>query len=192
MEEIKEQDNTNLSLDENAQLQMLIEANAIEQGKVSENLDIDGKIWRIRDTSMLQNVMIQNLDYDVLEWQQQISTEGTPIKKIKKLNIKIRKVYAKKAALAILGRWRWLIPFVYSYTWRKIYNHSERVSATINSAESVGGSRAFFLANLGSSKQTLALSMAQVGEAVKQKTQRMESAESMVRKDGLPKKADNK
>ena len=69
---------------------------------------------------------------------------------------------------------------------------SEKVSATINSTEVIGENKVFFLANLGTSKQALALSMSQVGEAIEQRKKRGESAENMVRKDGSEKRADNK
>ena len=56
----------------------------------------------------------------------------------------------------------------------------------------ISENKVFYLANLGSSKQALVLSMSQVGEAVEQRIKRGESAENMVEQDGLEKKADSK
>lgn len=187
-EEKKELD---LTLDEAAQMQLLAEANAIERGGIADVIVIDSKPWRIRPTSMRQNLKMQNLDYDVMFWQRQLK-EAKNARQAKRMNAKIRKAYAKKAAHKVLGKRLWLVPFIYAIMWRRIYNASEKVSATINSTETVGENKVFSLANLGSSKQTLALSMMQVGEAVKERTQRGESAENMVEQDGLPKKEDSK
>lgn len=180
-----------LTLDEAAQRQLLIEANAIERGGIADVIVIDGKLWHIRPTSMRQNLKMQNLDYDVMFWQRQLK-EAKSARQAKRINAKIRKAYAKKAAHKVLGKRLWLVPFLYKIMWRRIYNTSEKVSATINSTETVGENKFFSLANLGSSKQALALSMMQVGEAVKERTQRGESAENMVKQDGLPKKEDSK
>lgn len=179
------------TIDEAAQMQLLAEANAIERGGIADVIVIDGKPWHIRPTSMRQNLKMQNLDYDVMFWQRQLK-EAKNARQAKRINAKMRKAYAKKAAHKVLGKRLWLVPFLYKIMWRRIYNNSEKVSATINSTETVGENKVFSLANLGSSKQALALSMMQVGEAVKERTQRGESAESMVGRDGLPKKEDNK
>ena len=56
----------------------------------------------------------------------------------------------------------------------------------------ISENKIFYLANLGSSKQALVLSMSQVGEAVEQRIKRGESAENMVEQDGLERKADSK
>lgn len=187
-EEKKELD---LDIDEAAQMQLLAEANAIEHGGIADIIVIDGKAWHIRSTSMKQNLKMQNLDYDVMFWQRQLK-EAKSARQAKRINAKVRKAYAKKAAHKVLGKRLWLVPFLYKIMWRHIYNASEKVSATINSAETVDENKVFSLANLGSSKQALALSMMQVGEAVKERTQRGESAENMVERDGLPKKEDSK
>lgn len=191
-ENTKKTETADLSIDEAAQMQMLVEAHAIENGDISEVLKIGAKKWRLRPTSMAQNARMQNLDFDILNWQRELNRTNITISQTKKINSKIRKAYAKKAAYKILGYRLGLIPFAFALTWRYIYNCSERVSATINSTESISENRSFYLANLGSSKQTLVLSTIQVGESVKQMMQRTESAESMVEQDALPKKAGNK
>lgn len=152
---------------------------------------IDGREWRVRTTSNAQNEITSGIDFDVLYWQRRLK-ETQSAEEAKRLNAKIRKAYAKKAAHKVLGMKLIWIPFAYAYMWRRIYHSSEKVSATINATEAIGENKVFFLANLGSSKHQLALSMNQVGEAVEQRIKRGESAESMVVEDGLPKKADSK
>lgn len=181
-----------MPLDEQAMLSLLAEANALQRGK-GQKIVIDGKVWHVRPTSQRQNLRMLNLDYDVLYWQNELKSEGISRRKAKRLNTKIRKAYAKKAAHKVLGKWLWFIPFAFALTWRRIYNASEQVSATLNSEEALmSKNQVFYLANLGSSKQALARSITQVGNVQEQKTQRMESAESMVKEDGLPKAEDNK
>lgn len=181
-----------MRLDENAMLALLAEANALQRGKGREVV-IDGRKWRVRQTSQRQNLKMLNLDYDVLYWQKELKREGVSRRRAKRLNARIRKAYAKKAAYKVLGMWLWFIPFAFALTWRRIYNASEQVSATLNSEEAMmSANQVFYLANLGSSKQALSRSIAQVGNAQEQKIQRMESAESMVYEDGLPGREDSK
>ena len=188
-EENKELD---MPLDEQAMLSLLAEANALQRGK-GNKIIIDGKVWHIRKTTMKQGEKMLNLDYDVLYWQNELKSEGISRRKAKKLNTKIRKTYAKKAAYKIVGKWLRLIPFFYTLAWWRIYNESEKVSATLNSEEAImSENQVFYLANLGSSKRVLANSITQVGNAQEQRTKRMESAENMVKKDGLPKREDSK
>ena len=178
------------AMDEEAQLKLLSEANITKTGS-SIQVIIDGKTWHIRTTSQAQNELMSNLDYDILYWQNALK-EAKTSKEAKRLNGKIRKAYAKKAAHKVLGRFLRWIPFAYSYMWRQIYHSSEQVSATINSSEVIGENKVFFLANLGSSKQALALSMNQVGKAIEQRIKRGESAENMVEQDGLEKSTDSR
>lgn len=179
-----------LTLDEQAMLGLLVEANAIQRGK-SERIAIDGKVWHIRPTSQRQNLKMLNIDFDIRYWQSELKDGDISRRKAKRLNAKIRKAYAKKAAHKVLGKRLWLIPCAFAYMWRRIYNESEKVSATINSDEAIGENKNFYLANLGSSKRALVLSTMQVGEAVKQLQERKASAESMLDEDALPKKEED-
>lgn len=178
------------SIDEEAQLRLLEAAELIRRGQ-DLLLVIDEKEWIVRPTSQAQNQIMSGYDYDILHWQNELKG-ATTAKQAKRLNKAIRKAYAKKAAHKVLGyKLRW-IPFSFSFMWRKIYHSSEKVSATINATEAIGENKVFYLANLGSSKQALALCMNNVGEAVKQRTSRGASAESMVEKDAMAKKEDSK
>lgn len=186
----EEKEATKFSMDEEAIERLLTEAQFVRRGR-NILVTIGGKTWRIRPTSQAQNQIMLNMDFDVMYWQRQIK-EAQNAKIAKRINSKIRKAYAKKAAHKVLGmRLRW-VPFLYAIMWRYIYNSSEAVSATINATEAIGENKVFYLANLGSSKQALVPSMKQVGEVLEQRTKRGESAESMVKKDGLPKKEDSK
>lgn len=188
MEENKEP--KDFSMDEDAMIKLLSEADVIRKSN-GIDLIIDSKLWHIRVTSQSQNSIILGYDYDVLHLQNELKG-CTDVKRAKRINKKIRKTYAKKAAHKVLGmKLRWL-PFAFSYMWRRIYHCSEKVSATINATEAIDENKVFYLANLGSSKQALALSMSQVGEGVEQRIRRGASAESMVAKDGLATETDSK
>jgi len=189
-QEIDKEEMPELTMDEQAMLGLLVEANAIQRGK-SERVVIDGKVWHIRPTSQKQNLKMLNLDFDIRYWQSELKANGVSRRKAKRLNAKIRRAYAKKAAHKVLGKRLWLIPFAFALTWRRIYNESEKVSATINSDEAVGENKNFYLANLGSSKRALVLSTMQVGEAVRQLQERKASAESMLDEDASPKKEED-
>lgn len=186
----EEKEGTKFSMDEEAIDRLLTEAQFVRKGR-SILVTIDGKTWHIRPTSGAQNQKMADMDFDVMYWQRQLK-EAKNANTAKRLNAKIRKAYAKKAAHKVLGlRLRW-VPFLYPIMWRRIYHCSEAVSATINATEAISENKVFYLANLGSSKQALVLSTNQVGEAIELRIRRGESAESMVKTDGSPKKEDSK
>lgn len=176
-----------LTVDEQAMLQMLAEANALERGEVVDRLVINGKTWNMHPTSKWQNKAIHNHDIDILNWQNKQKNSASR-RLHKRLNAKIQKAFCKKAAHCVLGRWGWLIPFAFLLTWLRIYNSPENVSSTINSWFTFSRNRSFYLANWGSSKQGLALYMTPVGESVKLMREREVSAQSMLDEDASPKK----
>lgn len=181
------------TLNEQDLLYQATKAKYVERG-LPEKITICHKVWKLRPISMRQSACISNLAFDTLYLQNKAKQEGVSLKEAKRINTKIRQVAAKQAAHYILGKWLWLIPFSHFLTWRRLYNNSEEVSATINTAHTVyGHDKDFFIANLENIKFQLALSMRQVGEIVKQKQEREVSAENMLDEDALPKKAeDNK
>lgn len=191
MEEENKKDVPELTLDEEAQVRLLVEANAIQRGTLADTIEVDGKRWHLRPMGERQLQLIENLDYDILYWQRKLK-EAQTSRKAKRLNGKIHKAFAKKAAHRILGKRLWLVPGLYALMWRRLYYSSARITATVNASEGVSENKVFSLANWGSSKQVLARSMPTVGEAVKERTLRGESAESMVERDGLPKKEDSR
>lgn len=192
MKEESSQDGLNLTIDEEAMAKLCLEAGAIsENGTLADRLVINGRVWKLRRMSTLQLEKSLRWDNRIKEWQNQ-QKEAKTARQVNRLNSKIQKAYAKKAAHKVLGQWRYLIPFLFALTWRRLYNADAKVIPTINSTEAFAESKFFYLANLGSSKQALVPSIMQVGEAIEQRTKRGESAESMVRKDGSAKKADSK
>lgn len=193
MEEEKNTDNrqepdkdTALDLDEQAMLQVLIEANAIERGRVTDTLTIGGKRWRLRPTAKWQNRAMLDHDYDVMYWQSELR-DCKSRRRARRLNGKIARAYARKAAHRWLGHRLALIPGAFLYAWLRLYLADERVSASINAADAVSEKQSFYLANLGSSKRALGLSTMQVGNAVRQLRERQASAESMLDEDASPK-----
>ncbi len=181
-----------LTLDEQAMLQMLGEANALERGKVRDRLEIDGTVWRMRPTSKWQNKAMLDYDIDIMYWQREQKDEKCTQSEYKTLNTRIQKAYCKKAAHRLLGR-RWvLVPLVFLFTWLRLYYLTgEKVVAAINAQTALSESQSFYLANLGSSKRALVLSTMQVGEAVRQLQERKASAESMLDEDASPKKEED-
>lgn len=191
MAEEKKNENA-LTLDEEAMARLVYEAGAIsENGIVADRLIINGKVWRLRRMSSLQLEKSVRWDNRIREWQNK-QKEAKTAKEVNRLNSKIQKAYAKKAAHKVLGKLLYMIPGLFALTWRILYYADAKVIPTINSTEAFAENKYFYLANLGSSKQALALSTTNVGEAVEQRTRRMESAESMVVQDGLPKKGGSK
>ena len=158
---------------------------------MADRLIINGKVWRLRRMSSLQLEKSVRWDNRIREWQNK-QKEAKTAKEVNRLNSKIQKAYAKKAAHKVLGKLLYMIPGLFALTWRILYHADAKVIPTINSTEAFAENKYFYLANLGSSKQALALSTTNVGEAVEQRTRRMESAESMVVQDGLPKKGGSK
>ena len=191
MAEEKKNENA-LTLDEEAMARLVYEAGAIsENGIVADRLIINGKVWRLRRMSSLQLEKSVRWDNRIREWQNK-QKEAKTAKEVNRLNSKIQKAYAKKAAHKVLGKLLYMIPGLFALTWRILYHADAKVIPTINSTEAFAENKYFYLANLGSSKQALALSTTNVGEAVEQRTRRMESAESMVVQDGLPKRGGSK
>lgn len=176
-----------IEIDDAAMITLVAKANVLQRG-LPDKIEICGKKWHLRPVSMYQNQSMLNKDFDVMYWQRKIK-EAKTAKAAKRYSTKIRKAYAQKAAHRVLGKRLCYLPFVFAVMWRRIYAMSEEVSATINSLNALCAfEKDFYLANLGTSKQALALSMKQVGKAVEQRQERMESAISMLEKDASPKK----
>lgn len=184
----EESTNKKTELSEEEMLRMARQANAASR-KEATIIEINGKKWSLRPINMKQGKLISDLSFDAVAIQEELQKEGLSARKMKRLNGRLRKLGAKMAAHYIVGMKRRLWPFYYAYMWRKLYNESEEVSATINLQRNAEGQeRNFYLANLECLKFQLVLSMRQVGESVKQKQEREESAENMLDEDALPKK----
>lgn len=164
-------------------LKMAREANAISR-KANASVEVDGVKWPLRPINMKQGKLISDLSFDAVAIQEEVQKEGLSARKMKRLNGKLRKLGAKMAAHYVVGYKRLWWPFYYAYMWRKLYNLSEEVSATINLRKNAeGNERNFYLANLECLKLQLVLSMRQVGEVSEEMQKRKESAGHMVSED---------
>ena len=177
-------------LSEQQMLDMVFGAKGIERGEPTY-IEVRGKKWKLRPVSQRQMAKISNLAFEMLYLQRKAKEELT-LRQMKRINEKMRQIPAKQAAHYVLGRWLWLVPFLWSITWRRIYNSVEDVSSLINTTKTLmGKEKDFYIANLEVQKVLLALSMRQVGEAAKQKREREESAEGMLEQDASPKKEED-
>lgn len=192
MEDNKNPKETQNPLSEQQMLDMVFGAKGIERSEPTF-IEVRGKKKKLRPVSMWQMKLISNMAYEMLYLQRK-AKEKLSLRQMKRINSKLRQIPAKQAAHYVLGRWLWVIPFLWSITWRRIYNNTEEVSAMINTTKTLmGKEKDFYIANLEVQKVLLALSMRQVGEAAVQKREREESAEGMLEQDALPKKEeDNK
>lgn len=190
LEDVKtEEDFNNLSLDEQSMLELAVKANAAKRG-LKTIITAAGKQWTLRPMSSKQAERISNIDYDIKFWQ---SLFHSPLsrRKAKRLNSKIRKAYARRAAARWLGRW-WFVPGVAWFGWHYLYFQSEEVTATINTIGELGGEANFYSANLGCSKRQLVRSTMQVGNAYEDLQKRKKSADGMIAEDVSKTKEDNK
>lgn len=182
MEDNKNPQQDPRKMDNQQIVEMLIGGKDIERGEPTE-IRVKGHKWKLRRVSNWQMKCISNLAYDMLYLQRKAKGELT-LRQMKRINGKMRTIPAKQAAHYVLGRWLWLVPFLWSITWRRIYNNSEELSATVNTTKTLmGKEKDFYIANLEVQKYLLALSMKQVGDAVEQKRKREESAEGMLEQD---------
>lgn len=190
MEDSKNPKQVQNPLSEQQMLDMVFGAKGIERGEPTY-IEVRGKKWKLRPVSQRQMAKISNLAFEMLYLQRKAKEELT-LRQMKRINEKMRQIPAKQAAHYVLGRWLWVVPFLWSITWRRIYNSVEDVSSLINTTKTLmGKEKDFYIANLEVQKVLLALSMRQVGEAAKQKREREESAEGMLEQDASPKKEED-
>lgn len=187
LEDVKtEEDFNNLTLDEQAMLELAVKANAIKRGR-NTIISINGRRWKMRPMNNKQAERWSNIDFDVMYWQRGLK-ECSSRRKAKRLNRKIRKAYARKAVCAWLGRW-WFVPGVAWLGWHYLHMQRPEVIATINTIAEIGGGDAnFFSANLGCSKRQLVRCMTQVGDVYEEMQKRKQSASDMIAEDASPKK----
>lgn len=191
LEDVKtEEDYENLTLDEQAMLDLAVKANAVRRGRCTV-ITAGGKTWKMRPMCGKQLERWSDLDFDVKYWQEQMK-EAKAARKAKRLNGKIRRAYARKAACAWMGRW-WFGPGLAWLGWHYLYLQSPEVTATINTIAEIGGGDAnFCLANLGCSKRQLVRSTALVGDVQEEMQKRKQSADAMIAEDASQTKEDSK
>lgn len=184
-----EEDINNLSLDEQAMLELAVKANAVKRG-LKTVITAAGKQWTLRPMSLKQAERISNIDFDIKYWQSQFQAPLSR-RKAKRLNSRIRRAYARRAAARWLGRW-WFVPGVAWLGWHYLYLQSEEVSATINTIGEIGGEANFYSANLGCSKHQLVRSTMQVGDVYEDLQKRKQSADAMTEEDASKIREDSK
>ena len=154
-------------------------------------IEVQGKRYKVRQVSMRAKYKIKNLESEVLALEREAKGEIT-LKRAKQINKKLYSLHSKTAAYYLLGNLAFVVPFLWSLTWRWLNHKTSEVTFAINNAGSSNDDVNFFFANWQITKVQLALSTRLVGEGIKQYQERMESAENMLVEDALPKKQDNK
>ena len=153
--------------------------------------EVQGKKYKVRQISQKIALKIRNLEKEVLILERE-SKQGVTLKRAKAIDEKMYTLHSKTAAYYLLGNWSLFVPFLWSFTWRRLFRKTNEVTFSINNVGANHKDINFFLANWQITKVQLALSTRLVGEGIKQWQERMESAENMLVEDALPKKTDNK
>lgn len=151
----------------------------------------EGKEYKVRQISQKVALKIRNLEKEVLILEREAKNEIT-LKRAKQIDKKMYTLHSKTAAYYLLGNWALFVPFLWAWTWRWLFRKTNEVTFMINNAGANNQDVNFFIANWQITKVQLALSTRLVGEGIKQWQERMESAESMLAEDALPKKEGNK
>jgi hypothetical protein len=171
--------------------QMLLEgANEVQNGAPCV-VEVQGKKYKVKQISQKVTLKIRNLEKEVFILEKEAKA-GTTLKRAKAIDKKMYTLHSKTAAYYLLGNWALFIPFLWALTWRWLFKKTNEVTFAINNAGANNQDVNFFVANWQITKVQLVLSTKLVGEGIKQWQERMESAESMLAEDALPKKADNK
>lgn len=169
---------------------MVEDANQIQLGAPC-TIVADGKEYKVRQISQKVALKIRNLEKEVLILEREAKNEIT-LKRAKQIDKKMYTLHSKTAAYYLLGNWALFVPFLWAWTWRWLFRKTNEVTFMINNAGANNQDVNFFIANWQITKVQLALSTRLVGEGIKQWQERMESAESMLAEDALPKKEGNK
>lgn len=154
-------------------------------------IEVKGKKYKVRQVSMKARCKIKNLEIEALMLEREAKDEIT-MKRAKQINKKLYSLHSKTAAYYLLGNLAFIVPFLWSLTWRWLNHKTSEVTFEINKAGTNNADVDFFLANWQITKVQLALFTRLVGEGIKQYQERMESVENMLVEDALPKKQDNK
>ena len=165
-------------------------ASKVQSGAPCE-VKVQGKTYKVRQISQKVELKIRNLEKEVLILEHEAKEEIT-LKRAKVIDKKMYSLHSKMAAYYLLGNWALYIPFLWALTWRWLFCKTNEVTFAINNAGSNNEDINFSYANWQITKARLALSTMLVGNGIKQWQERMESAESMLAEDALPKRGDNK
>ena len=147
--------------------------------------------YRVRQVAQKVKTKIALLEIEaqVLEGK---GKQGVSEKEGKKITKKLYSLHSKKAAYYLLGNWALFVPGLWSICWRILQLKGNEVTFKINGAGAISEDLGFFKANWQLSKQERELYMRPVGEVAKQTRERLESVMSMLEKDALGIKEENK
>lgn len=154
-------------------------------------IEVQGKVYKVKQVSNAVRRRISDLEKEAYIYET-LGKEGITLKQAKKFDKAIRTLHSKSAAYYLLGNKAIFIPFVFAITWRILDLRDSEHTYRINEAGMNNQGVDFFLANWQITKAQLALSTRLVGDGIKQYAERMESVESMLEKDALGTKTDNK
>ena len=154
-------------------------------------IEVRGKKYKVKQISQKLELKIRNLEKEVLVLEREAKGEIT-LKRAKAIDKKIYTLHSKMAAYYLLGNWAFVVPFLWSLTWRWLFGKTNEVTFAINNAGSNNQDVNFFFANWQITKARLALSTMLVGNGINQWQERKESSTNMLEEDALPKKEDNK
>jgi hypothetical protein len=181
----------NMDMDDKELLEMLDSGAEQVQSSAPCTVNIQGRSYKVKQISQKVALKIRNLEKEILVLDKESQGELT-LSRAKKIDEKMYTLHSKTAAYYLLGNWALFVPFLWALTWRWLFHKTNEVTFGINNAGSNHKDINFYMANWQITKVQLALSTKSVGEGIKQWQERMESAESMLAEDALPKKADNK
>lgn len=169
----------------------LLKGEGLIQSGAPCEIEICGKTYKVRQISQKVAYKISCLEKEVLMLEDEAQGAIT-LSRAKAIEKKIYSLHSKTAAYYLLGNWALFVPFLWAITWRRLFRQTNEITFGINNAGANHRDINFFLANWQVTKARLALSTMLVGNGINQQQERMESAESMLEQDALPKKEDNK
>lgn len=149
-------------------------------------VSVDGRKYKVRQISKGVRARIHTLELEAyaLSGKQQ---DAMPIRKAKRIQRKLDRLHAKTAAYYILGNRAVWMPWLFSWTWRKLMMRPEEHTSTINNAALNDEEVGFSLANWENTKHQLALSMKPIGDGVRQTLERWRAAEAQALEDAMKK-----
>lgn len=171
------------------QIQMLADERAARLGAPC-TVVVEDKVYNVKDVPNIIKRKIYDLELEALILEREAKGE-IKLRRAQKIAKKLRTLHSKTAAYYILGLKALFVPFLFAIYWRILDCRTSEHTLRINAAGAQGESVNFFYANWQITKAQLALSTKLVGDGIKQYQERMESAESMLDEDALPKKAED-
>lgn len=157
----------------------------IKEG-VSLPITLEDRTFKIRQISNALREKIQILTMEAFMLSEK-AKEPMSIRRAKKIQRKIYALHAKTAAYYILGNKAKFIPFLYSFTWRRLRLLNDKSIYIINHIGANNEGFAAFSADWQLSKSLLELSMNLLGGALSQNKERRESVKNMVKEDSQTK-----